>query len=62
MPYKTRSGRTPQKESSSTDTLLRKRKLRKIFFPGEIKEEEEEEDGVVWCFLGEKKGECSCRT
>lgn len=50
IPYKTRNGRTPQKESSSTvsyDAPIRKKKLRKMVVFYEIKEEKQEEDVEV---------------
>lgn len=52
MPSKTRSGKNPQKTSSSSiisDAPMKKRKLRKMFLPSKIveeKEEKEEETGV----------------
>lgn len=50
MPSKTRSGRTPQKVSSScvtSDVPVKKRKLSKMIIPSEVEEEEEEEEEEV---------------
>lgn len=54
MPSKKRNGRTPENVSSSDVTsnpIIRNKKLRKMFVPDEIEEEEEE----TWVFLTRRK-------
>lgn len=61
IPSKTRSGRTPQKVSSSSvtsDVPVKKKQLRKMVIPAEVEEEEEEEEKETMVSL--IKMNCRC--